>query len=171
MNKTYVGIFVAILLVFGGGYLLSNGGDKPAPAPVVNTSNTADTPKTDTSGGTLDLSNKQLTELPSSVLNRTDITTLNLSNNQLASLPAGISTLTNLEILNVENNRLVSLPPELAELKKLREIHANNNRMTDLPVEIDGMSGLRLLDISGNNIPASRIEQLKAKLTSAEIKS
>ncbi len=166
MSKKVIGIVLAVLLVFGGAYFISkqNNSNGSSKTPV-------GTSKSQTSGTTLDLSGQQLTSLPESVLNRADVTVLNLSNNQLTSLSAGIGTLTNLEVLNVENNRLQTFPPEISQLKHLQEILANNNRMTSLPTELGTMTWLKLLDISGNNIPANDLNQIKAKLPNTQVKT
>ncbi len=168
MNKKIILIVIAALVALGAGYIISKQTSDNKPA---QTSTASDTPLPAAMGGTLDLTGQQLTELPESALNRTDITTLNVSNNQLTSLPAAISKLANLEVLNVENNRLVTLPAELVQLKNLREIHANNNRMTSLPGELSSMTQLTLLDISGNSISASQVDELKADLSTTEIKN
>ncbi len=167
MNKKIIMILLAVVLALGAGFLVSQQTGKNEPS---KQNSGTDTSGSET-GTTLDLSGQQLTSLPESVLDRTDITTLNLSNNQLATLPSDITRLVNLEVLNVENNRLETFPPEISQLMSLREIHANNNRMTSLPTELYGMTQLKVLDISGNNIPLDQIEQLKAKLIDTEIKT
>jgi Leucine-rich repeat (LRR) protein len=166
MNSKVIGIILVVLVALGAGYFISNqSGNNGSPAQT--TSNNTTEPK----GSELDLTGQQLTSLPESVLNRTDITSLNLSNNQLTSLPADIVKLTNLRILNVENNRLTSLPAEISQLKNLQEIRANNNRMTSLPNEIGMMTHLKLLDISGNSISVDQVNQLKSNLPDTEIKN
>lgn len=168
MGNKLIIFAVAVLVALGAGYAISSKDDKPSTS---NNSTPTDAPNTESSGAVLDLSGQQLTSLPDSVLSRTDVTTLNVSNNQLTNLPADIAKMTNLEVINVENNRLTGLPPEIAQLKKLREIRANNNRMTGLPPELGNMTGLSLLDISGNSISQSDLEQIKAKLTRTQIKT
>ena len=162
MTKKIIIIVLTIFIVFGVGFFVSKQYSKD---------NTVNTSKPASSGVTLDLSGQQLTRLPSSFLNQTNITVLNLSNNQLTSLPPSITSLVNLEVINVENNRLESLPSEINQLKNLHEIHANNNRMTSLPSTLGTMTWLTSIDISGNNIPQSDIAQLNAKLTQTQIKN
>lgn len=168
MTKKLTVVVLVVLLAFGIGYFFSRQNDVAKPASQ-NTAPETSRPEP-SSGATLDLSGQQLTNLPDSVLSRTDLTTLNLSNNQLTGLPAGISQLTNLQVLNIENNRLESLPPEISQLKNLRQILVNNNRLKTLQPELGKMTWLELLDVSGNDIPASEIAELKAKLTNTQIK-
>jgi len=72
----------------------------------------------------LNLSNLELTELPSLPFN---LKWLNCSNNQLTSLSLLPSTLI---ILNCNNNQLTSLPPLQQSLKSL---YCSSNQLTKLP--------------------------------------
>jgi Leucine-rich repeat (LRR) protein len=166
-KKTIITTSVLILLAGLVGWFIGRP-DNITPADNSQSAISSTPTNNDTS---LDLSGQQLTTVPAAVLNRSDVTTLNLSNNQLTTLPGNINNLKNLEVLIVENNRLESLPAEISQLKNLHEIRVNNNRMKNLPDSIDSMTQLKMLDISGNSIPASRVEQLKAKLMDADIKS
>ncbi len=163
MNKKVVSVTIIVLVAFGAGYYISkqgSSGETPKPMPA----------SSESGGASLDLSGQQLTSLPQSVLNRTDISSLDLSNNQLTGLPASIESITNLEVLNIENNRIESLPAEIAQLTNLRQILANNNRMTRLPSTLRTMTWLEFLDISGNNIPIGEVDDLKSQLTETQIK-
>lgn len=158
-----IAIVVAVLVVsaFGAGYAFNkNNDDKP----------TVSTQASNTSGKSVDLSGKQLTTIPESVLNQTDITSLNLSNNQLVTLPPGIGKLVNLEVLNVENNRLESLPSELGQLVKLKSADFSNNRILTLPSELGTLGQLESLNLDGYKGPQSDITQLKSVLQNTEIK-
>lgn len=166
MSKRYLGIVVIVVIAFGTGYLISQSGDKSTSQDdIVSTSNSK------TNNKTLDLSGQQLTNLSEEVLRQTDTTILNISNNQLTTLPAGIENLVNLEVLNVENNRLETFPQEISKLTNLREILANNNRMKSVPDNLSTMTWLRLLDISGNDIPISDSNQIKARLPNTQVKT
>jgi internalin A len=66
----------------------------------------------------LDLSYNQLTELPESIKQLTNLTSFDLNNNQLTELPKAISYLVDLkyldlECLSLEENPWTHLPPEL----------------------------------------------------------
>lgn len=167
MNRKYFIVIFALILAFGMGYVISMRGNNDSPIQ----ENTADTSEPEANSRSLDLSGTQLTNLPDSVLNQTDITFLNLSNNQLTGLPVGIARLTNLEVLNIENNRLESFPDEIAQLGNLRQILANNNRMKTVSPGLKVMTWLEVLDISGNNIPSDEIAELKAELLDTQIKN
>lgn len=117
----------------------------------------------------VDLSGKQLTALPESLLSQTSVTSLNLSNNQLTNLN-GIEKLVNLETLNVENNRLESLPAGIGQLKKLKNADFSNNRLTSLPAELGSLTQLSTLNLGDYKGAASDIELLQTKLPNTEIK-
>jgi len=133
-----------------------------------NTSSTNAEPSVN--GKSVDISGQQLTTLPESVTNQTDIISLNVSNNQLTTLPAAIGNLVNLSVLNVENNRLISLPPEIGALTKLKSADFSNNRLESLPPELGTLTGLESLNLDGYKGPQSDIDQLKIKLPNTAIK-
>jgi len=132
---------------------------------------TTDTSNTELIGTTLDLSGQQLTELPASVISRTDVTILNISNNQLTSLPAGIAEMSNLVELNAENNRLEFLSPDISRLKNLRKLRVDNNRIMNLPPELTKMIWLHQLDISNNRLTSSEQENVKSKLNNVQVRT
>ena len=70
----------------------------------------------------LDLSFANLSSLPESIDNLTQLRHLNVSNNQLTSLPESISNLTQLQVLSVSNNQLSSLPENVRNIKGIRII-------------------------------------------------
>jgi Leucine-rich repeat (LRR) protein len=168
MKNKILAVAALLVIVFGISYFASRGNDG-SNTDTQTSEQTA--PDSSDSGKSVDLSGQQLTTIPESVLNQTDITELNLSNNQIVTLPAEISKLTNLQTLNIENNRLESFPAELTELKALRVIRANNNRLKSI-TELSSMTWLESLDISGNDeIPEESIQELKNSLPNTEIKS
>jgi internalin A len=158
-NTVVTSLVVIILLAIGIGYLIGH------------SNNSGSTSQNISTGKTVDLSGQQLTILPESVLNQTDITSLNLSNNQLTTLPAGIGKLINLQVLNVENNRLVTLPGEIGQLKSLQTADFSNNRLTSLPTQLGSLTQLKSLNLSGYKASPSDIEQLRTMLPNTQIKS
>ncbi len=164
MNKsiTVAAVILFFIIAFGTGLYLSQ--DRGMNQNSQSTSVPVSTSKS------LDMSGKQLTEVPVDVLNQTEITSLNLSNNQLTTLPSGIQKLQNLEILNIENNRLVSLPPEIGQLQKLKTLDLSNNRLESLPPELGNLTQLKTLNLGNYKGPQSDIEQLRTKLPNTEIR-
>jgi internalin A len=69
----------------------------------------------------------QLTELPQSIGNLTNLTTLSLSDNQLTKLPESIGNLTNLEILYLDYNQLTELPESIGNLTNLEQLWLGDN--------------------------------------------
>ncbi|MGK7930025.1 MAG: leucine-rich repeat domain-containing protein [Microcystaceae cyanobacterium] len=65
----------------------------------------------------LDLSNKQLSELPPEIAQLSRLQTLYLGNNKLSKLPPEIAQLSRLQYLDLSNNKL-PIPPEILEKTK-----------------------------------------------------
>lgn len=166
--KKNIGIGLLVLVVlaaFGVGYALSaKRKASPANEPSIST------PSASAGDTSVDVSGQQLTTLPASITDQTEITSLNASNNQLTTLPASIGKMANLTVLNVENNRLVSLPAEIGSLAKLKSADFSNNRLESLPPELGNLTGLETLNLDGYKGPRSDIDQLKLKLPHTTIK-
>lgn len=167
MKRIILLVSLLAVVVLGIGYIAGNNDDSNKSDNLITESQNNDTAP---ESKKVDLSGQQLTTIPDSILNQADITELNLSNNQIATLPAGIAKLTNLEVLNIENNRLESFPDEIAQIKSLKRILANNNRLNSVGSSINIMTWLEYVDISGNNITANEINELKRSLSTTDIK-
>ncbi|MEH2273771.1 MAG: COR domain-containing protein [Nostoc sp.] len=100
----------------------------------------------------LDLSNKDLTTLPSEIGQLTNLRSLNLISNQLSSLPPEIVQLTNLQILDLSSNQLSSLPPEIVQLTNLQTLNLISNQLSSLPPEIVQLTNLQTLNLSSNQL-------------------
>merc|ERR1712045_799432 len=110
-------------------------------------------------GGSMDLSDCQLMQVPdavyymmrnttlvscnlsSNVITKIPpkfnlITELNLSHNRLSTLPAEITEFTQLEKLDISNNSFISLPEGLFSLPALSSINARKNFIADIDVEV-----------------------------------
>ena len=96
-------------------------------------------------GKSLDLSRRELTELPPEIGNLTNLTELNLSSNQLATLPPEIWQLTKLIVLDLQNTKLATLPPEIGNLTNLTELKLSCNPLVTLPPEIGQLTKLTRL--------------------------
>lgn len=94
----------------------------------------------------LDLSVKNLTELPSEVFNHPQLKILLLTKNRLSSLPQQIGKLSQLIYLDLGDNPMRSFQPELGNLKHLQ-----------------------ILDLRDNPIPKSKIPWLQKQIPSCKI--
>ena len=64
----------------------------------------------------LDLSNKNLTEIPPEIAQLTSLQYLNLRNNQISEIPEALAQLTSLQYLNLRNNQISEIPEALTHL-------------------------------------------------------
>ncbi|MFN6566356.1 COR domain-containing protein [Dendronalium sp. ChiSLP03b] len=100
----------------------------------------------------LDLSNNQLSSLPSEISQLSNLMELDLSNNQLSSLPPDICQLSYLMTLSLGDNQISSLLPEISQLYNLRELYLHNNQLSSLPSEIGQFFKLTRLDLDNNQL-------------------
>lgn len=100
----------------------------------------------------LSLDFNNLPTLPSEIGNLTNLTSLQVPFNGLDSLPPEIGNLANLLDLNVSYNNLVSLPSEIGTLTNLTQLVAVENRLTSLPTEIGNLTNLIGLYVRDNNL-------------------
>lgn len=102
----------------------------------------------------LDLGANQLTALPESIGKLTNLTSLNLSRNKLNTLPESIGKLINLTTLYLSHNQLTALPESIGNLKHLTSLDLSNNRLKTLPESIGKLTNLTSLDLSCNQLTA-----------------
>ena len=100
----------------------------------------------------IDLSNRNLTELPEEIYFTETLVALNLSGNSISSLSPLIKTLPNLEVLTLSGNRLYELPDEFSNLKKLRLLSLSNNPLTTVPFVVTNLQSLELIDMSNTRL-------------------
>ncbi|MEE9553496.1 MAG: COR domain-containing protein [candidate division Zixibacteria bacterium] len=98
----------------------------------------------------LDLSNKEIIELPPEIGRLTTLRSLNLNYNQLTLLPAETGNLTELKSLRLSRNQLTEWPPEIGNLTGLQSLNLGYNGISELPPEIGNLTGLRSLDLRQN---------------------
>jgi hypothetical protein len=111
----------------------------------------------------LDLSNKNLDDIPKEVLKLKNLRKLNLSGNNLKQIPKDIVHLKNLESLDVSKNKISNLFSKNFELPKLKTLIINQNNIKTIPSQIKSLTRLRKLQISGN-----RIENLPPSFSSLD---
>ena len=100
----------------------------------------------------LDLSYKNLTEIPESVFLLTNLQYLYLHYNNLTYIPESISVLTKLHYLQLSYNNLTSLPESIGSLSNLKTLYLYDNKLTSLPESIGSLSNLKGLYLHGNNL-------------------
>ncbi|KAI3827548.1 hypothetical protein L1987_01625 [Smallanthus sonchifolius] len=101
----------------------------------------------------LDLSNNQITDLPSDFWSLSSLKTLNLSNNRIfMSLPTNIGNFGSLEKLDLSFNRFFGrLPDSISSLTSLQVFNLNRNRFnSSVPLGIIGCHLLTSVDFSLN---------------------
>ncbi len=81
----------------------------------------------------LDLSGKDLTEIPQSISAFINLNELSIANNALAEFPKEILTLKNLQILHADHNQFLTLPAGIGDLTNLHTFSLNNNKLVSLP--------------------------------------
>lgn len=111
----------------------------------------------------LDLVGNFLTQLPPEINELKNLTTLYLSGNNLKKLPFEITELQNLRNLDLAYNQLTQLPPEVKKLEKLTTFYLSGNDLTQLPLEIMELKYLTTLYLSGNQLTKLPLEIKKLK--------
>ena len=76
-----------------------------------------------------DLSWRELTDVPESVLRTTSLQALVMAHNRLEELPDALGMMCNLRVLDVSNNLLPAIPHAFSTLVHLQEINWAHNRM------------------------------------------
>ena len=100
----------------------------------------------------LNMSDYDLTNLPSSIGNLTQLRELVLTRNYLTKLPDSIGNLRKLKYLDLSSNDLTKLPDSIGNLKNLRELDLSDNDLTKLPDSIGKLTNLVNLDLIYNNL-------------------
>jgi hypothetical protein len=162
----------------------------------VITSSSLDLPRDAHSGVTLDLSHKNIKELPvevvalikdkverlalshnpqiavpSQIIQCDRLRYLNLRWNQLKYFPDAILQLSKLEILDISKNRIVAIPEDIKRMTSLKFLAVARNRITRLPLALGEMGSLSKLKFDENPIefpPPEALKQHKEKVGTLE---
>ena len=100
----------------------------------------------------VDLSNRNITELPDEFGGLTSLRELTLDRNQLRALPESIGQLANLQTLNLNGNQLTELPESIVHLANLETLYLDHNQLKTLPESIVHLANLKTLNLNGNQL-------------------
>jgi internalin A len=103
---------------------------------------------------TLSLSNNQLTAVPESLCQLSQLQNLDVSNNQLTALPESLGQLSHLQDLDLSHNQLTAIPELPGQLSQLQTLSLSNNQLTVVPESLCQLSQLQNLDVSNNQLTA-----------------
>ena len=110
----------------------------------------------------------KITKLPESIGNLSNLSKLTLVDNQLTSLPSNILNLTNLNFLHLSSNKFISLPESIGALSNLKELALDSNQINELPSSLANLSNLYYLNLSDNPISDLCILQKMPNLSIVE---
>jgi hypothetical protein len=94
----------------------------------------------------------QLTFLPDSIGNLTNLHKLIIYHNKLTFLPDSIGNLTNLQELIIDHNKLTFLPDNIGNLINLQKLNLALNQLTFLPDSIGNLINLQKLELALNQL-------------------
>lgn len=100
----------------------------------------------------LDLSDCDLTDLPSSVGSILTLEELILDDNKLVSLPPDCIRLTKLRVVSLVTNCLTHIPEVFENATNLETINMSENSINSIATEFEGCSSLETLDLSSNKL-------------------
>lgn len=128
-------------------------GDEEHLARVIS-SNNGELPHDAHSGVTLDLSHKNIHELPVEVvaLIKDRVERLALSHNPAIAVPREIVQCDRLRYLNLRWNGLRQFPESILQLNKLEILDISKNRIVAIPEDIKRLSSLKFLAVARNKI-------------------
>ena len=98
--------------------------------------------------------NTQLTTLPASFGNLSELASLYLEWNNLTSLPESFSQLTSLSSLTINNNWLTVLPSDIGNLQNLLFLDLGYNQLGAIPASVCTMESLIYLYLFNNELTA-----------------
>ncbi|XP_013417012.1 malignant fibrous histiocytoma-amplified sequence 1 homolog [Lingula anatina] len=109
-----------------------------------------DLPEDITLWGNLDISNRRMTKLPSSIDKCVNLKLINISGNELTTLPPSIAKLKHLKCLDISRNLFKELPVDVCDVPCLEELNVGRNHLIEMPPDVGRMTKLKTLDIFMN---------------------
>jgi internalin A len=100
----------------------------------------------------LDLSGKQITEIPAAIGQLKSLQSLRLSHNQITEIPAIIGQLTSLQYLDLDENEIAEIPVVIGQLTSLQYLDLSRNKIAEIPAIIGQLTSLQGLYFSCNEI-------------------
>jgi len=100
----------------------------------------------------IDLSNRNIKNIPKELFKYTKLKIVILQNNNLSNLPKTIENFSELVILDLGRNKLTKLTENIRNLKKLQKLFVNDNILTEFPEEILQLKKLTTLDLRYNQL-------------------
>lgn len=101
------------------------------------------------------LYDNQFKEIPESIGQLVNLTYIDLFCNKLKEIPESIGNLVNLTELQLFDNQLKEIPPSIGKLVNLTELDLANNQLTQLPDWLEDLPNLEKLDLRQNPLPIS----------------
>jgi hypothetical protein len=117
----------------------------------------------------LNLFDKQLTEIPAAVFTMTNLEYLDLADNNITTVPPAIGQLTNLKWLYLNQNQITSLPDTMDQLKNLQFFTIGYDKVALLPNDLSGMANMKTLIVQGNPLPSTEVARAQKILPNAKI--
>ena len=100
----------------------------------------------------LDLSRKDITEIPECVGQLTNLEQLYLGWNKITKIPECVGQLINLQQLYLRSNKIIEIPECIGQLTNLEQLYLWGNKITKIPECIGQLTKLRGLSLKGNKI-------------------
>ncbi len=97
---------------------------------------------------------EDITALPESLGQLTNLQTLNLWHTPITALPESVRRLTNLQTLDLSFTRITALPESLGQLAKLQALDLTGTPITALPESLGQLAKLQTLDLRATPITA-----------------
>jgi Leucine-rich repeat (LRR) protein len=100
----------------------------------------------------LDLDGNQLTALPESCENWSNLRVFSAGCNMIEELPPGAAHWTKLEMFNIRQNGFKALPALISKWTLMKRLCVGTNKLAVIPDEIASMEGLVELDVRKNEL-------------------